>query len=345
MRLNAYPPVNACRELHITRLHSLYYFQFSPEDKLEGESHDFWELVYVDEAQTVVQSGSQRFLVRQGEVFVHSPNRYHCIHLLPDVHPSVFIVSFSLHSDALRRIQDRPLETGRTQRVLMSRLLEEGRALYGPLLDCHRNLARDQRQSARFGALQMIVDYLELLLIELMRSAPRAAAQPAAPVTWDERPEILVKRLKNHMRQHLSDRLTFEDCCRYLNMSATTLKALFRGYAQEGVMHCYQRMRVGEACRMLRSGKWNVTEVAAELGYSSCQAFSTQFRRLMGTSPTAYLRRVAVGPEFATEDLTPQTWALRSADRIDNNLARPRTHDAGGFDILHSETVRPTNKE
>lgn len=294
-----YPPVNASRDFRITRLHSFYYFQFDPSARLEGESHDFWELVYMDAGQAVVQSGEERHVLRQGQLFLHAPNRYHCIHLLPGSTPNIFIVSFSLENDALPLIENLPLDTGRQERLLLSQLLEEGAALYGPVLDCHRDLDRDRLYNARYGALQMMLDYLELLLIQLTRShqESRPAAAKGGPVTAEEGPDMLVQRLKSYMCEHLRDNLSFSDCCQYLNMSGTVLKTLFRAQNQGGVMHCYQRMRMAEARRMLRSGRWNVTEVATELGYSSCQAFSTQFRRLTGSSPTAYLRRVAAEPE------------------------------------------------
>jgi AraC-like DNA-binding protein len=44
----------------------------------------------------------------------------------------------------------------------------------------------------------------------------------------------------------------------------------------------------------------NVTEVAVELGYPFYQAFSAQFRRLIGVSPTAYLHQIAAMPELTT---------------------------------------------
>lgn len=300
--MNTYPPVSARRELHITRLYSLYYFQFSPHDPLEGESHDFWEMVYIDAGEALIQSGDESHLLHQGEVFLHEPNRYHCIRLLPNSTPNIFIVSFSLKGNSIERIKNRPLWTDRDQRLLLSRLLTEGASLYGPLLDCHRDLSRDRLESARFGALQMIVNYLELILIEMIRGCQYEAvpASGDALLTDAQRPDMLITRLKAYMQAHLSDNLTFADCCNYLGMSATALKALFRAHNEPGVMHSYQWMRISEARRMLRSGKWNVTEVAAELGYSSCQAFSAQFRRLTGASPTAYLRRVAAEPELIT---------------------------------------------
>jgi transcriptional regulator GlxA family with amidase domain len=181
-------------------------------------------------------------------------------------------------------------------------MLEESAGLYGPLLDCHRDLAADRRAQADFGALQTIVNDLELLLIGLVRQCRAQSPAPPPPraITGDEERAEAVMRLKEYLRAHLREPVSFRDCCAYLGMSATTLKRLFSAYHERGVMHCYQLMRVDEARRLLRSGRWNVSGVASVMGYSSCQMFSAQFRRLTGMCPTTYLKRVAARPETLT---------------------------------------------
>lgn len=295
-----YPPVRANRDIYITKLHSLYYFQYTQDDKLEGESHDFWELVYMDAGEALIQSGEEKHLLYQGEVIIHSPNQYHCIHLQSSNNPIIMIVSFSVQNKCLQQIANRPLILDKRIRVLLSHLLEEGLSLYGPLLDCHRDLSHDRLKNARFGALQMIVDYLELILIHLLRNSQMKDTIPADDVliTYEEHPEVVIEQLKDYMRSHLSDNLKFPDFCKYLNISGTTLKKLVRTHSKDTVMHSYQILRIHESCRMLRSGRWNIGEVAIEMGYSSPQAFSTQFRRIMGISPTEYIRRVAAEPKL-----------------------------------------------
>ena len=57
-------------------------------------------------------------------------------------------------------------------------------------------------------------------------------------------------------------------------------------------MAYYQRLRIQESRRLLRQGRMSVSRVAAELGYSSPQAFSRQFKRVTGVCPTEYLTMV-----------------------------------------------------
>jgi len=49
--------------------------------------------------------------------------------------------------------------------------------------------------------------------------------------------------------------------------------------------------RLERAMALLRAGDRSVTEVCLAVGFSSLGSFSTQFRRFVGDSPSAYQRR------------------------------------------------------
>ena len=51
------------------------------------------------------------------------------------------------------------------------------------------------------------------------------------------------------------------------------------------------RRRMERAKALLRAGELSVTDVCLEVGFTSLGSFSTQFRRFVGESPTAYRDR------------------------------------------------------
>jgi AraC-like DNA-binding protein len=51
------------------------------------------------------------------------------------------------------------------------------------------------------------------------------------------------------------------------------------------------RRRMERAKALLRAGELSVTEVCLAVGFTSLGSFSTQFRRFVGESPTAYRAR------------------------------------------------------
>ena len=290
-----YVPLEIKRDIRITRLHSVHYYEFAAGYLFPGERHNFWELVYLDSGEAEIGADERLHVLRQGDILFHQPNEFHTIWANRPTGPNIVVVSFASSSPAMRRFRNARFVLDAQERRLLQQLVAEARGLFGPLLDYHCDLNAVLREDAPAGAAQMIVTYLELLLLRLLRreAQPNAEAAPAAPrVTAELRAAQITQQLQQYMREHLADDLKFPDFCRFCGMSGTTLKELFHRYNGMGVVQCYQQLRIEEARRLLREGRLNVSEVAAALGYSSCQHFSAQFKRLLGVSPTNYLRLV-----------------------------------------------------
>lgn len=54
----------------ITALANLSYYKFPQDFAFAGESHDFWELSYVDKGQIAVQQDGNTFLLMSGEMLL-----------------------------------------------------------------------------------------------------------------------------------------------------------------------------------------------------------------------------------------------------------------------------------
>ncbi|MBA5638965.1 AraC family transcriptional regulator ligand-binding domain-containing protein [Duganella sp. LX20W] len=82
---------------------------------------------------------------------------------------------------------------------------------------------------------------------------------------------------------------TLDDMARQLNVSARTLD---RYLEQEGASYreLATRTRNERAKRLLDCGKYAVSEIAYQLGYSDVANFSRSFKRLNGVPPSAYRR-------------------------------------------------------
>ncbi len=289
-----YQPVRVEREINLQGIHSLYYFELTHQDILEKEFHDFWELVYVDEGKVVVKNQENSYRLSQGELFIHEPNSLHSLQLLPDCQPNIFIASFSLENRRMESVRNKPFFTTKSQRRALSSMLMETQSLYGSYLGFHRNMTQDRLSSAKYASLQVIANHLELLLIDLIRTGIdyEEIDRKIQITTEEQREEILIKKAKAFMMENLDGKIQFKDICKHMGMSGTVLKILFRTNCGSGVMHCYQKLRIREACRMLRNGCYNVTQIAEKMGYPSCQAFSIHFSRMLGISPTKYLKRI-----------------------------------------------------
>ncbi len=279
-------------EIAVGGLYSLHYFQFASGYVFSGEKHNFWELVYADQGEAEIGAGREVRQLNQGQLIFHRPNEFHSIWANYARGASLFVISFSCASPAMREFRGKQFTLAPSQRRLLSRMIAEGQRVFGPVLDISSQKRLQPLDAAPRGGVQMIVLYLTQLLIELLRVSRPAPAPVVQPRVADEDFAALFERTRELMSARLDGTLRFPQVCRGVGVSATVFKEQFRRYAGMPVMEYYRRLRIEEARKRLRAGALNITQIADELGYSSAAAFSRQFKQIMRLTPGEYLRSI-----------------------------------------------------
>jgi AraC-like DNA-binding protein len=277
-------------EITIGGLYSLHYFQFASGYVFSGEKHDFWEMVYIDQGEAEIGAGREMRQLYQGQLIFHKPNEFHTIWANYAKGASIFVISFSCRSTAMRAFRGRQFTLMRAQRHLLSHMIAEGQRVFGPVLDVSEQKSLTPLASAPRGGVQMIVSYLTQLLIDLLRGQQASPTVSRPPrVTEEEDFAAVFDRTRELMSARLDGTLRFEEVCRGVGLSSTVFKERFKRYTGVTVMDYYRRLRVEEAKRRLRSGAANASQIADELGYSSAAAFSRQFKQVAKLTPSEYL--------------------------------------------------------
>jgi len=271
-------------------LYTFYYFEFACGYLFPGEQHDFWEMVYIDRGEADIGAGDRMHRLRQGQIIFHQPNEFHSIWANAAQGTNILVVTFASRSPAMDAFRGRLCTPGEGQRHLIARMVREAQHAFGPALDLPRTQLL-HRPDAPAESAQLVQLYLTQLLLELHRTQESAKPEAAVRLT-DEGFGQTLELIASLMRSHLDGSLHFEEICRTAGLSSTVLKERFKRCTGFTVMDYYQRLRLEESRRMLRQGRLNIGQVAAEMGYSSPQAFSRQFKRIMGISPMDYLKMI-----------------------------------------------------
>ena len=114
---------------NVSRIVTVHYYEFDKSFTFAGESHDFWEMVYVDRGQVMVSRDGEELLLSQGELVFHKPHEFHAIRAHGSA-PNFFVISFVCTSAAMQsfeRYRTRP-EPGMTP--LISGMMREAEGAY-----------------------------------------------------------------------------------------------------------------------------------------------------------------------------------------------------------------------
>ena len=136
---------------------------------------------------------------------------------------------------------------------------------------------------------QILQAKIELFLLELLEQCPEA--QDAAPVSRSQ----LVARTNEELRRHLCDSVSIEDICQRLNLSKSYLSSLYKRKTGKSIIAHFNEMKIEEARRLIASGRYNFTEIAERLGFSSIHYFSRMFKSVAGMTPSEYEKSLKKG--------------------------------------------------
>lgn len=90
------------------------------------------------------------------------------------------------------------------------------------------------------------------------------------------------------VRTHLAEPLTLEQLGQRVGCSPFYLSRTFTEQMGMTISQFLRQVRLERAAELLRSGKFNVTQAALEVGYSSVGHFSTAFHETFGCCPGLY---------------------------------------------------------
>jgi len=278
----------------VEKLITLFYMELSKNFAYDGEKHDFWEMVYIDKGEMICTADQRQFVLKSGELIFHKPGEFHNLQGDNKTAPNVSIVTFECRSRAMHYFEGKIFRLSAEERSLLSFLFREGLATYCPV---NANDPLQQRlvriQDPPFGSDQMIRNLLEIFLISLHRNKDVQSKQNRFQykIHGVEIP-LQVKEIVDYLEANVYGRLSVNDIAYALGKSSAAIKKLFAQYHEGGIIRYYNRLKIEEAKRLIREGKYNFTQISELLQFDTPQYFSNSFKRHVHMSPLEYKKSI-----------------------------------------------------
>ncbi len=266
---------------------TIHYLELTPDFTFRSEEHDFWELIYVDKHSVIAQTDYGEVVVEEGEMLFHKPNEVHSHAANLKTAPNVFILSFVCKSRAIRFFEERKIKVGKQFAKFIYMLFEEGKKTFN-LPHYDPNLTKMEVLPApTLGGEQLIKNYLEILLISVMR----AETEKDTGVIFlreKEEDEGITARTIAFMKENLDKKLSVAEICEEVHYNKSYLFRTFKKDTGSTVMEYFTRLKVEQAKQHLRKGELNVTQIAERLAFDTPNYFTKTFRKITGYSPLQY---------------------------------------------------------
>lgn len=274
--------------LVISRIITVHYFEFDKSFVSHTESHDFWELVYADRGDIECTVDGVCTTLKEGEVIFHKPGVIHALRADGKRAPNVFIVSFDCKNEAMRFFENRRMPLDKSLLRFVFAIIEESKRTFDlPYSD--PSLKRMKLlDSPALGGQQLLKNYLELLLINLMRKETEKENTEAVFVPREQFNESISDRVISYMKEHITERLSVSDICGILHYNKSYVFRQFKNTTGCTLMSYFTRLKIDHAKRLLRETPMPIGEISDLLSFDDANYFSKTFKKLTGYTPSTY---------------------------------------------------------
>lgn len=265
--------------IRLKEFYSLFQVGYGSGYFFPGETHDFWEIVFVREGDVCVSADERIFHLTKGDVIFHKPMEFHKFHIENGKPAVLFIMSFSAEGLWMHMFEERVLRLLPKQEQELSRMISFLAEECGLSGQCDNlALVEMEREPEKF---QTFTCMTELLLLSLAKDSDTVRAATDTPEA------VAYRNAVQTMEKRIGEWISVPEIAEECNVSVSYLKKIFAKYAGLGVHQYFLKTKMIYASRMLKDGK-SVAETAAALSFSSPNYFSTAYKRETGLSPFLY---------------------------------------------------------
>lgn len=266
--------------INITKIYTFYSFEFAKNYVFKGESHNFWEIAYVDKGILEVMADTKHLELHSGQMIFHKPNEFHALWANGEIAPNVVVFSFKCESADMDFFNNKIIQLNHRQRELFKNCIQEAQNT----LENHQ-----VKDNAPFGSGQMLKICLEQFFIETIRHHDIAIPKES-PRTKERMEKDLARDLVTFLENNVHANICLQDVANHYHLSSSYLKTLFKTQMDTSIMRYYRNKRIDKAKEYIRQSNMTFTEIADHMHYTSIHAFSRQFKDLVGMTPTEYAR-------------------------------------------------------
>ncbi len=268
------------QQIQITNMYSLFESHFENGYTFQGETHNFWECLYVVKGEVCVAGDERVYNLTSGSIVFHKPMEFHKFSVEKESGADLLIFSFDAEGALTAFLKNKVFELSEYQKQILNYLLtymvartknqkKAEREEHQYLVPFHSNLMYSQ----------MVSTYLQQLMLSL-------AEQGVLSVTSSDPDAACFGRAVSYLNCNIHRQPTVSEIAKFCNVSEAGIKRIFDKYAGIGVHKYLTKLKMKIATELLLDGE-RVSSVADKLGFKDQSYFSRAYKRETGQMPSS----------------------------------------------------------
>lgn len=258
-------------------------------------AHDFIEIAYVFSGHGIHRLGDAEYDVTRGDLFLINYRIPHEFRSLSDVcEPPLIVCNCIFKPEFIDYSFLNCHDFAQVAHHFLFRSLfpEEDTACSDiMLLNCDSRVIGELYEKMLMEYSLRDTGYLEILrayIIELFVTILRLFKRGKVETGIERQRREMIEKAISYLRNNYSQEVKLEDLSMMSFLSRSYFCRLFKQHTGITVSEYIQKVRMEEACRLLRETTEKVIDIAADVGYSDIKFFNAVFKRQTGKTPGAY---------------------------------------------------------
>jgi len=275
--------------IDISSITSIHYFEFDDSFVDVMESHAPWELVYVDRGECEIVADDTSFNLKQGEMYFHKSYEKHMLKTIKGIAPNIFIVTFSSSSPSMRYFEKVKITCTMSIKQHISAIIHEATSTFDlPFNNPKMYKLTRKKESPLWAGEQSILIRLELMLIELVRENHYYMTSNKRFYPKEIIEDEIALKIIDFMERRLYSKFTMDELATEMSFGKTYISRRFVKASGYSIIDYFTKMKVTEAKKLIRGGKYNFFEISEMLMFTNSHYFSSVFKKHTGMTPTQY---------------------------------------------------------
>lgn len=270
-----YPPLEMESDLHIGKIHTLFYQEKKADFRFKGEKHDFWEFTCVDKGSLYTNVDGTACRLEKGDAVFYGCGQYHIQKAYGTESVCFTTVTFDMDFSNSDCLSNRKFKTDAGLRDKLSSLLDEAG---------HNRLYSND----------MAICILKEIVIGMLRlSDDKSFSYNRGSYTTLRSENETIDKCIRYIKANITNRLTVGDIASCIPISPSHLSVLFKKHTGMSIMKYANEYRLQLSRKLIRSTDRSLTRIAEETGFNTIHYFSNCFKDRFKIRPSEYARSVS----------------------------------------------------
>lgn len=248
-----------------------YYYSIRNADyRFEGESHDYFELTYVDLGTMASTVDGVCYELKERDLMIYGPGQFHTQRILSDGPCSYVTILFNMDSIQEASLLNKVFSYDKKIYTLIKTLILESTSQL-PYMN-----------SLMLCLLQETI--IRLLQNEFMGCHKERLVTSVRQHYQDE----FLEKILTYIDENICKPMTIAEICQKFSLSRSSLQLLFKENLNQSPKKYINELKMEKSRLMICEDKYTISEIALMMGFNSIHYFSRAFTQRYHITPSEY---------------------------------------------------------